>query len=59
MTTRVDLEKLKTGAKICANKNCPKYNPKAIMYLYPSSVYCSVECKYNDEDAAHKETYGD
>lgn len=56
---KVDLEKLKVGAAICANRKCPKFVEKAIMYLYPSSVYCSLECKYNDTDPTHKETYGD
>lgn len=59
MTTKVDLDKLKVGAAICANKACPKYDPKAVMYLYPSSVYCSVRCKYADEDQTHNEKYGD
>lgn len=59
MTTRIDLEKLKVGAAICANKECPKYDKKAVMYLYPSSVYCSLKCKYEDKDSTHRETYGD
>jgi len=57
---RVDLEKLKTGAKICANRQCPNFDPKAIKYLYPSSVYCSIKCKYSDDEYnLHNETYGD
>ena len=56
---KVDLEKLKVGSAICANKNCPLYDEKAVMLLYPSSVYCSIKCKYNDEDSTHQEKYGD
>jgi hypothetical protein len=56
---KVNLEKLKSNAAICANKDCPKFDQKAVMMLYPSSVYCSLRCKYTDTDTTHKETYGD
>lgn len=55
----VDMKKLMTHAAICANRNCPKFDEKAIMYLYPNSVYCSTRCKYTDTDASHNERYGD
>jgi hypothetical protein len=56
---KIDLEKLKVSAVICANEKCPNYDAKAVMYLYPSSVYCSLGCKYSDTNPSHKETYGD
>lgn len=56
---KIDLEKLKVGAAICANRQCPKYDAKAVLALYPSSVYCSTHCKHTDEDKSHNETYGD
>lgn len=64
---KVDLDKLnkaleKVGlvdTSMCANSACPKFKQEAVMAKYPSSVYCSVTCKYSDTDSTHKETYGD
>jgi ribosomal protein S27AE len=44
---------------ICANKKCPNYSDSAVLKKYPSSVYCSLRCKYADEDNSHNERYGD
>lgn len=44
---------------ICANKSCPKYDAKAVLAKYPGSVYCSLRCKYADEDNSNNERYGD
>jgi hypothetical protein len=63
MENRVDLDKLnkRLGVRvfICANRECLHYDMDAVMMLYPSSVYCSTKCKYNDTDMTHKESYGD
>lgn len=49
----------KSNKVICANKDCENYDTTAIKLFYPSSAYCSLRCKLNDEDASHNEKYGD
>jgi hypothetical protein len=60
MTTKVDLEKLKVAAAMCANEQCSKFDKKAVHYLGSQSVYCSLRCKYDDPKfMTNNETYGD
>lgn len=40
--------------KICANRDCPRYDPRAREApYYPAGAYCSLRCKHSDPEPAN------